>query len=266
MEQYPVKLGTMLFTMVDPHRGHEKAYNRWYERDHFYAGCMIGPWLFAGGRFVATRELKDLRFPDDQTFVNKIDDGSYFAIYWKLEGHEQEHDEWALSQVQWLYANGRGFPERTHAHTGGYDLIDTIYADDDGVPVELALDHCFAGLSVVSVEAALGVSRDELQSWLESNAVPDLLKTGGIDCYSMWKFTPYDRSEGNGAPMSLGSDGGNPDRIVGLCFLSVDPRTVWDSFRSYAKAVEAGGKGKVAWAAPFFSTVVGTDKYTDQLW
>jgi len=39
----PVKIGRMLFTMVDPNRGYEVAYNRWYERDHFYAGCMIGP-------------------------------------------------------------------------------------------------------------------------------------------------------------------------------------------------------------------------------
>ena len=38
----PVELGTMLFTLVEPHRGHQVAYNRWYERDHFYAGCMIG--------------------------------------------------------------------------------------------------------------------------------------------------------------------------------------------------------------------------------
>ena len=43
MDDYPVKLGAMLYTLVDPERGHEVAYNRWYERDHFYGGCMIGP-------------------------------------------------------------------------------------------------------------------------------------------------------------------------------------------------------------------------------
>ncbi len=52
-----VRLGSMLFTLVEPHRGHELAYNRWYETDHFYAGCMMGPWLFAGRRWVATRPL-----------------------------------------------------------------------------------------------------------------------------------------------------------------------------------------------------------------
>ena len=45
---YPVAVGSMLFTLVDPHRGREVDYNRWYERDHFYAGCMIGAWNIKG--------------------------------------------------------------------------------------------------------------------------------------------------------------------------------------------------------------------------
>ena len=63
VNDYPVRAGSMLYTLVDPNRGHEVAYNRWYERDHFYAGCMVGPYFFAGRRYVATRPLKDLRFP-----------------------------------------------------------------------------------------------------------------------------------------------------------------------------------------------------------
>ena len=55
----PIKLGSMLLTLVEPHRGHEVAYNRWYERDHFYAGCMVGPYNFAGRRFVATADGDD---------------------------------------------------------------------------------------------------------------------------------------------------------------------------------------------------------------
>ena len=27
----PIKIGTMLYTLVEPHRGHEVDYNRWYE-------------------------------------------------------------------------------------------------------------------------------------------------------------------------------------------------------------------------------------------
>src|SRR5579884_1685650 len=87
----PVKLGSMLFTLVDPHRGHEVAYNRWYERDHFYAGCMVGPWLFAGRRWVATRDLKDLRFPAEGSLIRPIESGSYLAVYWHLDGHREDH-------------------------------------------------------------------------------------------------------------------------------------------------------------------------------
>ena len=63
MEDYPIKLGTLLFTMVEPEQGREVEYNRWYEHDHFYSGCMVGQWQFAGDRFVATRRLKDAALP-----------------------------------------------------------------------------------------------------------------------------------------------------------------------------------------------------------
>ena len=73
MQDYPVKVGSMLFTMVDPNVGFEVAYNNWYERDHFYGGCMIGPWILAGSRWVSPRNLKDLRFPAVSPFAEPID-------------------------------------------------------------------------------------------------------------------------------------------------------------------------------------------------
>ena len=74
---YPIKVGSLLLTLVDPHKGYERAYNRWYERDHFYAGCMIGPFLFAGSRWVAARDLKTRRWPEgDTTVANPTDAGS----------------------------------------------------------------------------------------------------------------------------------------------------------------------------------------------
>ncbi len=47
---HEVAIGGALITMVEPHVGHERAYNRWYEDDHFYAGAMCMPWMFAGRR------------------------------------------------------------------------------------------------------------------------------------------------------------------------------------------------------------------------
>src|SRR3954447_10592764 len=60
-----IRVGSTLLTLVEPHKGHEVAFNRWYERDHFYAGCLIGAGWFAGKRWVATKPLKDLRGPAD---------------------------------------------------------------------------------------------------------------------------------------------------------------------------------------------------------
>jgi len=139
---YPVKVGSMLLTLVDPERGYERAYNRWYERDHFYAGCLIGPYLFAGARWVATRALKDLRWPRESAIAQPFDAGSYMATYWVLEGHHEEHfDAWARPQVRELYAEGRGFAKRTHVHTALFDHLGATYRDADPVPIELALDR-----------------------------------------------------------------------------------------------------------------------------
>src|SRR5215475_1029250 len=78
---------------------------------------MIGAWQFAGDRFVATRRLKDLRYPADTDMAPDPLTGSYLAIYWVLDGHHDEWNRWAVDQVNWLHANGRMFDERQHIHT-----------------------------------------------------------------------------------------------------------------------------------------------------
>ena len=266
MDDYPVKLGRMLFTMVDPAKGQEVAYNRWYERDHFYAGCMIGPYLFAGKRWVATRAMKDLRFPAKSPMADPVDAGSYLSIYWTLKEFEKEHFSWARKQVVWLYQNGRGFGERTHAHTALYDLATCAYQDDDGVPVELALDHPYRGLAVITVEPS-GATAAELASALSSGPARELLGAEGVD--SVASFVLYlDPVVAGGftPPMSMGADGGSKERVLQLAFLNKEPEAVWDRVRSYADAISRSGLGEVTFAAPFLPTVVGTDRYTDELW
>ncbi len=263
MQDYPIKIGQMLFTMVDPNRGHEVAYNRWYERDHFYGGCMIGPGWFAGRRWVAPRALKDLRFPADSPFANPVDAGSYLSVYWVHQANLEEATRWAGEQVVWLYQNGRGFNERTHAHTGMYLPDSTVHANEDGVPVELALDHDYRGLGVVVVEASNGTTRESLIQHLEQGPARTLMNGTGVDMVSSWKVIP--RPPEATSPMSLGTDGGKDDRVVQLCFMETDPAAVWDRFHTYAKEIEQSGAGTVTFAAPFLPTVVGTDTYTDQL-
>jgi hypothetical protein len=262
----PVRVGSMLWVFTDPDRGFEFAYNRWYERDHFYAGCMIGPWLFAGSRWVAPRRLKDLRFPEKSPFADPVDAGSYLSIYWKLEGKEEEHGAWALPQVWWLYNNGRGFNERTHAQTGLYDFASAVYAEGHPVSIELALHHRYNGLSVVVVEPADGTGREGLIEWLDTKAAPSLFAAGGASIASSWTLRRREGDHGGSSPMPLGAPGGRADRVVQLFFVDDEAADHWDAYREYGRAIEGAGVGRVTFAAPFLPTVVGTDTYTDQLW
>ena len=261
----PVALGSILFTLVDPHRGHERAYNRWYERDHFYAGCMVGPWLFAGRRFVATRALKQLRFPAQSPVAVPVEAGSYHAIYWIHADHHAEHFEWANRQVHWLYQNGRGFAERSHVHTALFDYQDTLYRDADPVPIELALDHPYAGLVSLFLDRAPGVSEAELSEWL-ARAIPEVLRGSPLACAARFRPIPRDGDPNQRAPMDLGSPPGGPERELQLWFAQADPRECWDRIAQHADRVKASGLAQVALAAPFLPTWPGTEKYLDELW
>jgi hypothetical protein len=277
----PIRIGSALFTMVDPQKGYEVAYNRWYERDHFYGGCMIGAGWFAGSRWVAPRSLKDLRFPATSPVAEPVDAGSYLSIYWMLD--PMPDPGWAGRQVQWLYANGRGFANRDHVHTSIYEYLGVARRDPDGVPVELALDHHYPGLGVVAVEPADGTSRDDLADWLATDAVRALFDAGsGVDLVAQFGVMPITAvapppsssppaAGGTPAPgqpggASLGADGGSRERVLQLAFIDGDPVAAWPDFRDYAKQIDDSGRGHVTFAAPFYATVVGTDAYADQLW
>jgi len=256
----------MLYTLVDPDRGHEVAYNRWYERDHFYAGCMIGPWLFAGGRWVATRPYKDLRVPTDSTVAVPVDAGSYLATYFVERDHWVEHFAWGSEQVQVLYANDRGFDERTHAHTVLYTFQRAHYRDHDPAPVELALDHRYAGLVAIHIDRADGVRHAEFDSWVLDEGRNMLLDAASpFALATSWRPVIPPATQGD-APMALGTGPGTPARSAQLLFCETDPADVWDRVRAYAAAIDASGIATVCFAAPFVPTVVGTDTYCDQLW
>jgi hypothetical protein len=247
-----VRLGSMLFTLVEPHRGHEVAYNRWYERDHFYAGCMVGPWLFAGRRWVATRPLKDLRFGSDVDRFGGAALGSYVAVYWILDGRHDDHVDWALRQVHWLHANGRMFAERDHVHTLLYRHAWTT--GTSSVPAELALDHPFGGMTATLVRPAAGVGDDELYRFVAERFTPEL-ELG---------FTPVPLDPG--APVSQQGLDGIEGCLLNLSFTSASPATWWDEQRAAADVLRAEGVGEMLWTAPFVPTIPGTDTYTDELW
>jgi hypothetical protein len=241
-EPYPhdeIKLGSWLLTIIEPHKGHEVAYNRWYERDHFYSGCMIGPWTLAGSRFVATRDCKDRR-PDPEG------PGSYIALYWIQDGKYKEWVDWGGKQVMWLHENGRMFAEREHIHTIMYKFKDCVSRDADGVPPELALDRRYPGIIVVIGEAPEGVD----PTTLAVEAPPIAMCIVGT-------ARPLLKGPDD-VPRAEGSD----QKFVHIYFVEDDPRKVWDDH--LAKPIAA--MDNVTFASPFLATIPGTDTYTDQLW
>ena len=269
-----VAVGSMLFTLVDPSPGHEVAYNRWYERDHLYSGCMVGPWLFANRRWVATRPLKDLRYPTDVpadvAVADPVDSGSYLATYFIHKGHEAEHFAWANRQVFELYSNGRGFDERTHAHTSLYFHVGDDHRDPDGVPTHMALDHPYSGLVSVHVDRADGVKHPEYAEWFSREAAPALFadrsgERSPVDQVQHWRPIIPKGEEGK-APMELGTGPGTRQRSLALMFLTSEPAAAWERVQSCTEAIDASGLATVRLAAPFIPTVPGTDAYTDQLW
>jgi hypothetical protein len=266
VDDYPVKVGSMLLTLVDPNRGFERAYNRWYERDHFYAGCMEGPWQIAGSRWVATRELKDLRW-GTTAVADPIDAGSYVAIYWVEAGRHKAWDDWALPQVQSLYADGRGFLERTHVHTATFDQVGTAYRDADPVPVELALDHHYDGIIAVWLDGREGLAAADVHARIASAGRYDELFAGsGIEMAASWTPREEFRNSRDSAPMALGSPGGDVNRVCQLLFVAGDVRGELARVRTYTDALAADGIAGTALVAPFLRTVVGTDTYVDQIW
>jgi hypothetical protein len=266
VDDYPVKVGSMLLTLVDPNKGYERAYNRWYERDHYYGGCMIGPFLYAGSRWVATRELKDLRWPEGSTTIaNPTAAGSYIAIYWVEKGHHADHfDDWARPQVRNLYAAGRGFPERTHVHTILFDHLGAVYRDADPVPVDVALDAVYDGIVGAWFDARTGDAA-ALHGSLAKELLPDLLAGSSIEIASSWTPSAGENDEKD-VPMDLGSRAGGPERLCQLFFVRGDVRDCLAGLRAYTDGIEAAGLADTRLVAPFFRTHVGTDAYVDQLW
>lgn len=252
----------MLLTIVDPHPGHEVEYNRWYERDHFYAGCLVGPWLFAGRRWVATRRLKELRFPASSPIAQPtVRAGSYVAIYWIHAGHHEEHHEWARKQARWLYENGRGFDARTHVHTLMYSHDWTRYRDADPVPLELSLDHPFAGLASVAIERRGGVDREQFDSWYRDQFLDGFLAASPVASCSSW--SPIPQGEG---PMPIPRVERTHLLNMHLFFLDAPPDQSWERFVRLGDEVSASGLGRVIFASPWLPTVVGTDRFADELW
>ncbi len=256
-----VELGHCIFALHEPHPGHEVAFNRYYERDHMYAAAIQAPWTIAGGRWVATRDLRDLRYPADGPFGMPSERGTYLTMFWLQNGKLEEQQRWVSEQTAIQQQQGRVFTDRDVMTATTYDYLGGAFRDDDGVPPEYALDHRYAGVVWTFLEREPSASLEQARDWVLGE-LPPLLADAPVAM--TLSFTPLPKAPW--WPKAAPEVPGVGDRVVSAHFLEADPRDCWEPFAALGKHVEAAGLARTLLVAPFIPTNVGTDDYTDQLW
>ena len=258
---YPPKIGSALITMVEPHVGHERAYNRWYEDDHFISGAMAMPWMFSGRRFVAPKRLQRLRTPQSSPIAEPLELGKYIAIYWIIEGRYEDQAAHSTAINRRLRKDGRIFDQRDHIYTAFQVYHGAVYRDDDVVRDIHALAYPFGGMTLEVVDAAPG-GRPALIDWLKRDYIPSRLN--GSDLAVATVFTP----------LPLPADKmphvqdmpGLEERVTILWFSDGDPEQSFAAkFGGSEEALANSGKGRLAFLAPFVPTLHGTNRYVDEL-
>lgn len=256
------RVGHGIIALHDPHRGHEHAFNRWYEADHMLAAGTMAPWTIAGARWVAPRALRDLRYPRTGPF-GPSDRGAYLMLFWIQAGRLADQQAWVFEEMQKIAAQDRNFAERDAVSATTYDFYRCVERDPDGVPLVLALDRGYAGVVLLVAERDAATPLDDLGRWLLDGQLATAMPGSPLALAAA--FTP--RPKEPWWPASAPEVDGVGDRLFVCCFLETDPRDCWaELFAGLGAAAEGSGCGRVLLAAPFIPCVVGTDTYVDQLW
>jgi hypothetical protein len=250
--------------MVEPHLGYEYAYNRWYEDDHYYAGALYMPWMFAGRRFVATRELQLLRYPEESIIAQPVTAGCYLHLFWITSGHVEDHVRWSVSTNQELRAGNRILLDRTHVYTAFQDYLGAVARDTRGPKDFQSLNYPYNGLVMEVVDAAAGSDRITLDGWLDGVYLPWVQRTPDSPVAQTLRFAPQPLPEDK--MPDVADVPGIERRVTLLHFLDDDPRANWQSrFAGNGEMIERSGAGHLRFAAPFIPVLHGTDRYVDQL-
>ncbi len=262
-----IKLGSVLLTLLEPKAGFEKDIHRWYERDHFYAGCMIGENFFSGRRWIATRALKELRFPQDTPIVDDIRKGSFLASYWILDQRYEEALQWSIAQVHQLHAQQRMEPPRDNISSGFYRFDFGAFRDDDGVPAELALEHPFKGLGVTFIDFHEDYKNSDIAGEVKGKLAAVLDASLADTCCSMTLcFSPQPLPDEVPSYVPRVAQDVLERRRLLLHFFDADPVQCWQSFtESLSSQLQKQRLADIVYASPFIPTIPGTDTYLDQI-
>ena len=257
-----MRIGMMLYTLIEPHPGRHRAYNRWYERDHFYSGVLTLPGTLSGQRWVATPVLKALRLPVGSPVVPDPGRGSFLTAYFVDAERTAEWDAAASDAVRALAAAGRLWPERDHVLTRFFDYEFAVYRDDDPVPAVQAIDHRYPGLVTVVGRGAEGTTRAEVLDALRTRFLPAALEGSPVASVLTFTVHPFTGDR----PADLPVDPDPETRFHQLWFVEDAPDAVWaGTFEPLAARFADDGTVSLEWMGGFVPTVPGTDTHVDLL-
>jgi hypothetical protein len=257
-----VELGHAIFALVEPHPGHERAWNRWYERDHLIAAGSCAPWTLSTQRWIATRREKALRYPARNPICDPLSRGSFLAAIWIQNGRYDDQQRWVAEQVGVLAAHDRNFDHRDVLTTAGYDYLGGALRDADGVPPELALDRRYPGVVLIWTERLPGASLGALRGWLTGELLPGVLEKSPIAMALC--FTPKPKAAW--WPKAAPEVPGVSERILVACFVEANPATCFEQrFAGLGAAIDGGNLARTLFVAPFVPVVPGVDPPVDEL-
>lgn len=263
-----VGVGHALITMVGPTPSYAHEYNRWYEDDHFLSGAMFGPWMFAGRRWSAPDELRQLRFPAHSPIVEPVTSGWYLGTYWIAPGRLADHQAWIHASNLRLAKEGRIFEHRVPGFTSYQDLAGTTYRDASVPDARWALMDPAPGIVLEVIDASRPELRDDLERWLLSDHLPARLAPVGPATLAM-VFRTHGGLHASMRPKiraAMERLANGCRRLSVLWFLDVDPRECWaDLFSAESTLVSESGLGTVSFAGPFIPSKMGTNAYVDEM-
>src|SRR5271170_2162082 len=124
--------------------------------DHFIAGAMAMPWMFAGRRWVATRDLQLMCYPQDSALANPVTKGCYVSIYWITRGRLRDHVDWTMATNRRLAGDkrlGNNLHVVQHVYTSFQDHAGSVYRDYEGPRDFHALYYPYQGLVLEVIDA-----------------------------------------------------------------------------------------------------------------
>lgn len=259
----PTKLGTILFSLVEPHAGYAAQFARWYERDHFFSGCMAGADFFSGRRFVATKDLKDGRLGDGVSSETGINRGSFLNLYWIMNGRRDPALSWSVDQVRRLARQDRMGPPTDSISTGFYEFADRTADHPEGISAELALEYPYQSVTILLLERSEDTGEESFSTAVSERITPMLSSPRS---QALW-FRPL-QLPANAPRIAVPVPQDELERgWLVLIFSDCAPNApIWnDLFMGLNQSLKASRLGNLRLGGSFRPILPGIDDYTENL-